>query len=100
MAAQIITRARSGWRVPAWLDQQLSLVESRACAAADDIQAALAAAERVGSGSSLEAAVILAHAWAAAGDGDNARQALAPVLAADGEAPDRVRCKRGWWTPG
>ena len=46
VAAQIITRARSGWPVPAWLDQQLSLVESRACAAAGDIPAALAAAER------------------------------------------------------
>ena len=91
VAAQIITRARSGWRVPAWLDQQLSLLESRACAAADDIPAALAAAERAGGGTSLEAAVILAHAWAAAGDGDQAQQALAPVLAADGETPERVR---------
>ena len=90
VAAQIITRARSGWRVPAWLDQQLSLVESRACAAADDIQAALAAAERAGSGTSLEAAVTLGHAWAIAGDGDQARQALAPALAAAGEAQDRV----------
>jgi LuxR family maltose regulon positive regulatory protein len=95
VAAQIITRARSGWHVPAcvpaWLDQQLSLVESRACAADDDIQAALAAAERAGCGTSLEAAVTLAHAWAAAGDSDKAQQALAPVLAADGEAPDGVR---------
>ncbi len=91
MAAQIITRARSGWQVPAWLDQQLSLAESRACAAADDIPAALAAAERAGSDTSLEAAVTLAQAWAAAGDGDQAQQALAPVLAADGGAPDHVR---------
>ena len=91
VAAQIIARARSGWRVPAWLDQQLSLVESRACAAADDIQAALAAAERAASDTSLEAAVTLAHAWAAAGDGGKAQQALAPVLAVDGGAPDRVR---------
>ena len=91
VAAQIITRARSGWQVPAWLDQQLSLVESRACAAADDVPAALAAAERAGGGTSLEAAVTLAHAWAAAGDGDQAQQALAPVLAAEGEAPERVR---------
>ena len=47
-AAHIITRARSGWPVPAWLDQQLNLVESRACAAAGDTQAALTAAERAG----------------------------------------------------
>ena len=91
VAAQIIARARSRWPVPAWLDQQLSLVESRACAAAGDIQAALAAAERAGIGASPEAAVTLAHAWAAAGDGESARHALAPVLAADSEAPDRVR---------
>ncbi len=91
VAMQIISRARSGWHVPVWLDQQLSLVESRACAAADDIQAALAAAERAGSGTSLEAAVTLAHVWAAAGDGEQAQQALAPVLAASGEAQDRVR---------
>ena len=90
VAAQIITRARSGWHVPAWLDQQLSLLESRAWAAADDIQAALAAAERAGNSTSLEAAVILAHAWAAAGDDGKAQQALAPVLAPDGGAPDRV----------
>jgi len=91
VAAQIITRARSGWTVPTWLDQQLSLVESRACAAAGDIQAALAAAERAGSGTSLEAAVVLAHAWAVAGDGESAQHMLAPVLAAEGGAPDRVR---------
>jgi LuxR family transcriptional regulator, maltose regulon positive regulatory protein len=91
VAAQVIARARSGWLVPAWLDQQLSLVESRACAVADDIPAALAAAERAGGGTSLEAAVTLAHTWAAAGDGDQAQRAIAPVLAAEGEAPERVR---------
>ena len=91
IAAQIITRARSGWQVPAWLDQQLSLAESRACAAADDIPAALAAAERAGSANSLEAAVALAQTWAAAGDGNQAQQALAPVLAADSGAPEHVR---------
>ena len=89
VAAQIITRARSGRHVPAWLDQQLSLAESRACAAVGDVPAALAAAERAGR--SLEAAVTLAHAWAAAGDGPSAQQALGPVLAADGGTPDRVR---------
>ena len=36
-AAQMVARARSGWSVPAWLDQWLSLVESRAYAAAGDI---------------------------------------------------------------
>ena len=91
VAAQIIARARSGWSVPAWLDQRLSLVESRAFAAAGDIQAALAAAGQAGGDTSLEAAVTLAYAWAAAGDGDNARRALAPALAAHSGAPERVR---------
>jgi len=91
VAAQIIARARSGSPVPAWLDQQLSLVESRACEAAGDIQAALAAAGQAGPGTSPEAAVALAHAWAAAGDGESAQHALAPVLTASGEVPDRVR---------
>jgi LuxR family maltose regulon positive regulatory protein len=91
VAGQIIARARSGWHVPAWLDQQLSLVESGACAAAGDLEAARAAAERVGCGTSLEAAVILAQALATAGDGDNARRALTPALTPDSGAPDRVR---------
>src|SRR5271165_5604032 len=94
-AAQIIARARSGWPVPAWLDQRLSLAESRACAAAGDIPASLAAAGRAGSGTSLEAAVTLAHASAAAGDGQSARRVLAPALAALSGAPDRV-CLQAW----
>ena len=91
VAGQIIARARSGWSVPAWLDQKLSLVESRACAAAGDIPAALAAAGRAGSDTSLEAAVALAYALAAAGDGKNARYMLAPALGTHSGAPDRVR---------
>ena len=91
VTGQIIARARSGWSPPAWLDQRLSLVQSRACAAAGDIAAALAAAERAGSGTSLEAAVALAYARAAAGDGKNARYVLAPALAPHSGAPDRIR---------
>src|SRR5271166_684872 len=72
VAGQIIARARSGWSPPAWLDHRLSLVESRAFAAAGDIPAALAAAGRCGGVTSPEAAVTLAFAWAAAGDGGNA----------------------------
>ena len=87
----MITRARSGWSVPAWLDQWLSLAESRACAAAGDIPAAVAAAERAGGASLPEAAATLAHAWLAAGDGKNARTALASALAARSEEPQRVR---------
>ena len=90
-AAQNVARARSGWSVPAWLDQRLSLAESRAYAAAGDIRAALAAAGRVDRGTSLEATVALAHAWAASGDAENARRVLGPALAADSGTPDRVR---------
>jgi LuxR family transcriptional regulator, maltose regulon positive regulatory protein len=95
VAAQIVTRARSGWPVPAWLDQQLSLVESRAWAAADDVRAALAAAER--GGASLAAQAALAHAWAVAGEGDSAAQVLAPVLAAHSQLPEPVRLQ-AWLT--
>ena len=91
MAAQIVARARSRWTVPAWLEQRLSLAESRAYAAVGDIQAALAAAGRAGSGTSPEATVALAHAWAASGDAENARRMLAPALAAHSGTPDRVR---------
>ncbi len=90
MTAEIVARARSGWPVPAWLEQRLSLVESWAYAAAGDTQAALAAARRPGRENSPEAAVTLARAWVAAGDPENATRALAPVLATASEAPGRV----------
>jgi LuxR family maltose regulon positive regulatory protein len=90
LAAQFVARARAGWAVPDWLGQQLNLAESRAHAAAGDIGPALAAAERAGPGDSAEAAVVLAHAWLAAKDVENARRALAPALAAPNPAPDRV----------
>lgn len=45
-AVGIVARARSGGPLPTWLDQQLSIVESRAWTAAGDFRAALAAAER------------------------------------------------------
>ncbi|MGO9725084.1 MAG: LuxR C-terminal-related transcriptional regulator [Streptosporangiaceae bacterium] len=90
VTAQCVAKARSGWRVPDWLEQKLSQVESRACLAAGDVRAALAAAGRGDCGSSPEAAVVHARAWAAAGDIGNARRALAPVLAAHSGAPDQV----------
>jgi LuxR family maltose regulon positive regulatory protein len=91
VATQFVARARSAWSVPSWLEQRLSVAESRALAAASDIEAALAAAKRADCESSPEAAVTLAHAWVAAGDGDNARRALAPVLAAHKGVPEWVR---------
>ncbi len=90
-AAESLAKARSGWHVPTWLEQELSLVESRACVAAGDIRAALATAERIDCNSSPEAAVMHAYAWAAAGDTSNARRALAPALAAHPGAPQRAQ---------
>jgi LuxR family transcriptional regulator, maltose regulon positive regulatory protein len=77
--------------VPAWLDHRLSLAESRAFTAAGDIGAALAAARRAGGDDSPEAAITLAHAWMAAGDGASARRALEPAQATRDRAPERVR---------
>ena len=90
-AVQFVARARSGRSVPAWLEQRLSLAESWALTSAGDVGAALAAAKRAECDSSPEAAVALARAWAGAGEGDNARAAIAPVLAAREGVPDRVR---------
>jgi LuxR family transcriptional regulator, maltose regulon positive regulatory protein len=90
-AAQLIAKARSGWPVPDWLDQRLSLAESRAHAAGGRVRAALTVAARAGRDDSPEAAVTLAHAWAAAGNSDNARAALEPVLTDERRAPQLVR---------
>ena len=89
VATQFVARARSAWSVPAWLEQRLSVAESRALVAGGDIEAALAAAKRAGG--SPAAAVTLAHVWVAAGEGDNARRALAPVLTAHEGVPEWVR---------
>jgi len=88
---QAVSQARSGPSLPAWLDLELSLVQSRAYMAIGDIQAALAAATQADSKESLAAAVTLAHAWGAAGDSVRARRVLAPALAADSTVPERVR---------
>jgi LuxR family transcriptional regulator, maltose regulon positive regulatory protein len=51
VTAQCVAKARSGWRVPDWLEQKLTQVESQACLAAGHVQAALAIAERIDSDS-------------------------------------------------
>jgi len=88
-AVDIVARARSGGPLPVWLDQQLSIVESRASTAAGDFSAALAAAEQAGP--SPEATVALAQARAAAGNGDDIPRLLAPLLAADSQLPNPAR---------
>ncbi len=88
---QCVAQARSGWRVPDWLEQRLTQVESQSCLAAGDGEAALAAAMRIDPDSSPEAGIMHARAWAATGDASNSRRALAPALAACNGAPDHVR---------
>jgi LuxR family maltose regulon positive regulatory protein len=90
-AVQFVARARSGWQIPAWLAQELSLVESRASVAAGTTRATLGQAERASQESSRGATVILAHPRMAGGDGENARRAGEPLLAAHNPVPDRVR---------
>jgi LuxR family maltose regulon positive regulatory protein len=91
VTAQCVAKARSGWRVPDWLEQKLTQVESQACLAAGHVQAGLAIAERIDRDSSLEAAIMHARAWVAAGDTSNARRALSPALAAHHEAAEHVQ---------
>jgi LuxR family maltose regulon positive regulatory protein len=91
VTAQLVAKARSGWRVPDWLEQELTQVEAQACLAAGHVRAALAIAERIDADSSLEAAIVHARAWAAAGDTSRARRALSPALAAHHGAAEQVR---------
>ena len=100
-AAQMMARARSGWSVPAWLDQRLSLAESRAYAAAGDIAAAVAAAERAGA-RQLAGGGGRARARMAGRRGRQQRKARARTRAERPGAgsPTGCACKRGWLTPG
>ena len=67
-AAKMAARARAGWSAPGWLERRLTLLESRAFAAAGDNLSAVAAAGRAGPAASLEAAAALAHARLDTGD--------------------------------
>jgi len=78
-AMEMIRQARQDWSPPAWLDLRLTILESRACMAADDVPAALAAAQRADPHSGPEAAAALAYAWLATGDQQAARRVLDSV---------------------
>jgi LuxR family transcriptional regulator, maltose regulon positive regulatory protein len=75
-ALEMIGRTRQEWSpsLPGWLELELTILESRAYAAAGDIAASVATAERAGSGP--DAAAALAHAWLASGDQQAARRVL------------------------
>ena len=90
-ARGMLARARAAWPLPGWLDHRMVLLESAACAADGAIPAAVAAAGSAAPQSCLDAAVVLAQAWLAAGNPEAARRALAAPRAGDGEAPDYAR---------
>jgi LuxR family maltose regulon positive regulatory protein len=93
-AAGLIDRARQGWSPPGWLGDRLTLLESRAFAAAGDIRSAVAAAERAYPGTSLDATTALAQAWLDAGELPAAAGALERGPALTGGEPDRCRLDR------
>ena len=80
-AAELIRQARQGWSSspPGWLELELTILESQACLASGDIQAAVAAARRADPECVSDAAAALAHAWLAFGDQQAARRVLDAV---------------------
>ena len=93
-ASEMIARARHGWSPPGWLDHTLTLLESRAHAAAGDLSSAVGIAERANPGARIDATVALAHAWLDAGDDQAAGQALENGPDDTDEAQDRNRLDR------
>ncbi len=92
-ASEMIARARHGWSPPGWLDHTLTLLESRAHAAAGDLPSAVGIAERANPEARIDATVALAHAWLDAGHDQAAGQALENGPD-DDEAQDRNRLDR------
>jgi LuxR family transcriptional regulator, maltose regulon positive regulatory protein len=86
-ASKVAARAREGWSPPEWLDHRLTLLESRAFAAAGDNRSAVAAAGRAGPEASLDAAAALAHARLDTGDVLAAGHALDRSPAITAETP-------------
>ena len=80
-ATELIRQARQGWSSspPGWLELELTILESQACLASGDIQAAVAAARRADPECVSDAAAALAHAWMAVGDQQAARRVLDAV---------------------
>jgi LuxR family transcriptional regulator, maltose regulon positive regulatory protein len=93
-ALEMIARARHGWSPPGWLDHTLTLLESRAHAAAGDLSSAVGIAERANPEARIDATVALAHAWLDAGHDQAAGQALENGPDDADEAQDRNRLDR------
>jgi LuxR family transcriptional regulator, maltose regulon positive regulatory protein len=90
----MIARARHGWSPPGWLDHTLTLLESRAHAAAGDLSSAVGIAEQANPEARIDATVALAHAWLDAGHDQAAGQALENGPDDADEAQDRNRLDR------
>jgi LuxR family maltose regulon positive regulatory protein len=95
VTTEMVGRARQGWSPPSWLERRLVLLDSRAYAAAGDIQSAVDTAAHAGPESQLDAAITLAYARLAAGDPQAAGQALASASAGSAEQPNHIRLE-GW----
>jgi LuxR family transcriptional regulator, maltose regulon positive regulatory protein len=93
-ASKVAALARVGWSPPGWLDHRLTVLESRAFAAAGDNRSAVAAAGRAGPAASLDAATALAHARIDTGDLLAARNALDISPAITAETPVATRVDR------
>jgi LuxR family maltose regulon positive regulatory protein len=89
-ALEQLSRARRAWSLPRWLELRLTLLESRASAAAGDIGAAVDAARRAEAHSAPEASAALAYAWLEAGDRQAAGAALAGALAGGPDQPEQA----------
>jgi LuxR family maltose regulon positive regulatory protein len=94
-ASKLVAIARQGWSPPGWLEDRLTLLGSRACAAVGDIELAIDAAGRAGPLSASEAAIAVANAWLAANDLPAARAAMTNVMAASGDRCEQVSLE-GW----
>jgi len=103
VAVQYVARTRSGWDVPVWLEQELSLAESRA-SVTGQIREALAAAERTGIAPErvrLQACLADARLSYHRGDCARGRRSLGQALRL--AEPERLRLpfalERGWIGP-
>jgi LuxR family maltose regulon positive regulatory protein len=87
-ALEIIGHARQGWSPPAWIEHQLTVLQSQACLATADIRSAIDLAGQADPGASMDAAAALAHALLGE-DLAAARNALADAPPAE-QGSDRV----------
>jgi LuxR family maltose regulon positive regulatory protein len=103
VAVQYVARARSGWDVPAWLGQELSLAESRASGAPGQARDALILAAHDGVPERVRLQACLADARLSYHRGDHARGRRSLGRALRLAEPERLRLpfalERGWIGP-